>query len=341
MRYLEHLISFIPNAQYSSFTIGIIATVLRNLWDQSSVPCDRLLSQSPIAYPILLAQIHQLSIEELLQTVVRSAPGSPFLACLAFRSLVPGASFRGFSFAHCASQPWDPAHKPAILSLLIGFCSTHCDPAPMLSIFVANLGSLYARAEGPEIRILVMQLGLAMHTESEVLSRRALEVVTQFQNPPMLLEAAMRYLTKFDGTHTILSFEQRRDLAVRMLAGGVPNIVIVAAVPLLREFAQQIWGDQRVREIVDTTQASSIADRALRMQLEFYAVEGKEEFTTADLVRYATKEMTMLPAIRSSGDTFEMIPLDVEGDEDGSPWGEPLDASSLEFDRVADDEQLK
>jgi hypothetical protein len=257
------------------------------------------------------------------------------------RALVPSASFRCDPFADSPPPPCAPAAKPALLSLVIGFCSQHCEPAAVLAVGVRSLGALYDGADAPAIRTLVFQLGLALHTESPALSYRALDVVTAFAEPPSVIEAAIRYLTKFDSTRNIVSADQRCELAARLLAGGAANIVIVAAVPLLRPFASRIWEEPRVRELIARGRAKCIADRTLRLQIEFYAKEGKVDFTTADLLRYVTAQPTVRRSTtvsNASADSFERLyqsdspecdPFELlTGDElvEGFlPWAEPLE----------------
>jgi hypothetical protein len=235
--------------------------------------------------------------------------------------------------------------------LVIGFCSNHCEPAVLFAAIVRALGTLYVTAENAGIRALVLQLGLVVDGENPTLSFHALDVVTSFEQPPQVIEAAIRYLTKIDTVRSVLTTAQRCELAIRLLTGGAPNLVIVAAVPLLRPFATRIWEDERVRAFGG--RARGLPERTLKLQLEFYAKERKNEFTADDLVRCAVIEPTRRRSDVSSVsvDSFERISVSDSPGLDGFEplgedlWAEPLDGfggmiqMEIEMEEEIDEEE--
>jgi hypothetical protein len=116
----------------------------------------------------------------------------------------------------------------------------------------------------------------------------AISVITDADRRP--IEAALKYLNKFDTDRNLLTIEHRITLVEKIIPTVAANFVINAAMRFIKFNTAAIIRSPRIRDIFATKRPQSMREKVLRMQLKFFSEGGRFEVTDADLIRLVTDQ---------------------------------------------------
>jgi hypothetical protein len=272
-----------------------------------------------------------MSIQFLLKSMIDAHADMLPITWLAFRALVGSAD--EVPNAETKSEPpvCHDALRPAFLAIVTAYAGAHPGDWQLLARFAAGITRLCATSPGDSDLVDIFKLGQVVRPENESLCERALDIVSDFASD-QLVEAALKYLNKFDRGSQLLTIDHRIWLVEKLLTAGATNVLINAAMPCIKFDAAAIIRNPRIREIFTTTRPKSMREKVLRMQLKFFSEGGRFELTDADLIRLVTDQkdtaMTLDPVLSPGG---------LSGSEMGGPDDQALMSYFDDVEIVNDD----